>query len=276
MILDPRTTPWREDLAAADLEGVRASARYADRERRTCLASVADLRRSPSFGAEQVDQLLFGETFDVLERRDGWAWGQAARDGYVGWVLEAALGPPIRPTHRVVAVTSRALNLPEVKAPAGPLLPLNALVRAEAEEGRFVRVEAAGWLPAAHLQPVGEGFEADPVAVAERLLGAPYLWSGRTALGVDCSGLVQAAWHACGRGCPRDSDQQEAALGRPLAEGEAPRRGDLAFWDGHVGLMTDAETLLHANAWRMAVACEPLAEAAVRQGSAPRLRRVLG
>lgn len=274
MTFDLRTTPWREDLAAADLEGVRAAERYVARERLTCRAPVADLRRGPGAGAEQVDQLLFGETFDVLERRDGWAWGQAARDGYVGWLAADALGAAVAPTHRVTAVATRALTLPDVKAPAGPLLPLNALVRVEAEEGRFLRAEGAGWLAAAHLQPIGAGFEADPVAAAERLLGAPYLWSGRTVLGVDCSGLVQAALFACGRGCPRDSDQQEAALGRPLAGGEAARRGDLAFWDGHVGLMLDGETLLHANAHHMAVAREPLSDAARRQGAEPRLRRL--
>lgn len=274
MSFDLRTAPWREDLAAADLEGVRAAERYVARERLTCRAPVADLRRGPGAGAEQVDQLLFGEAFDGLERRDGWVWGQAARDGYVGWLAEEALGPPVAPTHRVVAVATRALTLPDVKAPAGMLLTLNALARVDAEEGRFLRVEGAGWIAAAHLRLIGEDFDTDPVAAAERLLGAPYLWSGRTGLGVDCSGLVQAALFACGSGCPRDSDQQEALLGRPLAEGEAARRGDLAFWDGHVGLMVDGETLLHANAHHMAVAREPLAEAAKRQGGEPRLRRL--
>lgn len=271
---DPRVTPARADLAAADLEGLVSAFRYVPRRPHTVVAPVADLAFAP--GDARESQLLYGERFDLLDTRDGFAWGQAARDGYVGWVPADALrGDVPPPTHRVIATTAWLFESPTSRAAATLRLGLNTLVAADEERDGFARTPG-GWAALPHLAPIGSHFPADPVAVAERLIGAPYVWGGRDSSGLDCSGLVQAALFACGRGCPRDSDQQEAALGRPLAEGEAPRRGDLAFWDGHVGLMTDAETLLHANAWRMAVACEPLAEAAVRQGSAPRLRRVLG
>lgn len=272
---DPRVTPWREDLAAAELEGVRSAERYAERTPMRCRVDVASLRRDPAALAEQVDQLLWGERFDVLETRDGWAWGQARRDGYVGWVREASLDETAtRPTHRVSALATATLLMPQVKARAAFVLPMNALVTAEETLGRFVKCRDAGVIHEAHLEPIGGGFETDVAGVAERFLGAPYLWSGRTAQGIDCSGLVQAALYACGRSCPRDSDQQEAALGCALMQEEPPRRGDLAFWGGHVGVMLDAETLLHANAHHMAVVREPLAIAAERQPAAPRLRRL--
>ncbi len=111
-----------------------------------------------------------------------------------------------------------------------------------------------------HLAPLGER-ETDWTAVAERFLGTPYLWGGKTSLGIDCSGIVQIAFEACGIAAPRDTDMQQAALGTalPLDAGLPPlRRGDLVFWKGHVGFMRDAETLLHANAHHMAVASEPL------------------
>lgn len=272
---DARVTPWRPDLAAAELEGVRPANRYAERRPMRCGVDVASLRREPAALAEQVDQLLWGERFDVLETRDGWAWGQARRDGYVGYVREASLGAATGwPTHRVAAVATATLLMPQVKARAAFVLPMNALVTAEERIGRFVKCGDAGVIPEAHLAPIGGGFETDVAAVAERFEGAPYLWSGRTAQGIDCSGLTQAALYACGRSCPRDSDQQEAALGLALAAGETPARGDLAFWDGHVGVMLDGETLLHANAFHMAVVAEPLSVAAARQSAAPRLRRL--
>ena len=145
-------------------------------------------------------------------------------------------------------------------APFGPLT-LNALVTVEDEAGVFLRAVGAGWIPARHLSPIGQA-RADPAAVAETFLGAPYLWGGRTSLGLDCSGLIQQAFYACGRACPRDSDQQ-AQLGAP-APSEALARGDLVFWRGHVAMMLDKARLLHATAHHMAVAIEPLALAIPR------------
>jgi cell wall-associated NlpC family hydrolase len=120
----------------------------------------------------------------------------------------------------------------------------------------------AGYLPARHLAPL-DRVEPDFVAVAERFLGTPYLWGGKTNNGVDCSGLVQVALAACGMPCPRDSDMQERALGAPVALADS-RRGDLLFWKGHVAIVRDAATLLHANAFHMMVAVEPIAEALAR------------
>lgn len=260
---DPRLTPARPDLAAADLEGVVRAARYAPRRPHAVIASSLTLSATP--GGARETQLLFGERFDVLEVSGGHAWGQASRDGYVGWVPTEGLAEvEAAPTHRVTAPRAAVFSEPSVRGPVVLSLVLNALVHAEAEADGFIRASGAGWMPSAHLRPIWSDFASDPVAVAETLLGAPYVWGGRDVAGLDCSALVQASLFACGRACPRDSDQQEAALGRPLAAGETPRRGDLAFFDGHVGWLVDSATLLHANSFHMAVVSEPLAEAATR------------
>jgi hypothetical protein len=254
---DPRTTPARPDLAARSLEGRVPAARYVDPRTLVCAVPCAAIRRGPDVAAEQDDELLFGELFDVLEEDGGWCWGQAARDGYVGYLAREALGPPpVRPTHRVAAMLVHAFAEPDVRSAArGPFL-LNSLVCVEAQEGRFLKGAGAGWFVAERLAPVGV-FEADATAVAERFMGAPYLWGGRTGLGVDCSGLVQAAMYACGRGCPRDSDQQAACVGRPIAAAEFGR-GDLVFWSGHVAIGLSPDQVLHANSAAMAVSAEPL------------------
>ena len=232
------------------------AARYLAPEPHQAMAAVASLRREPSHGAEQMDQLLFGERFDVLEARDGWAFGQALRDGYVGWLATGSLGEVgPAPTHRVSALRTFAFAEPSIKAPPRHCLSMNALATESGRDGRFIRLAGSGWVVADHLASLGV-WEADPAAVAERYLGAPYLWGGRDSLGIDCSGLVQQALYACGRACPRDSDLQ-AQMGRPTSR-EHVGRGDLVFWRGHVGILLDAQRLLHANAFHMQVAIEPL------------------
>ncbi len=271
---DPRLTPARPDLAAADLEGQVTAARYAPRRPHGVIAASLTLSATP--GGARETQLLFGERFDVLEVAGGYSWGQASRDGYVGWVPQNGLAAvETAPTHRVAATSAAMFKEPSVRAPVILSLALNALVHTEAEANGFMRASGAGWIPSAHLRPIGSNFASDPVAVAETLLGTPYVWGGRDVAGLDCSALVQASLFACGRACPRDSDQQETMLGRPLASDETPGRGDLAFFDGHVGWLVDVATLLHANSFHMAVATEPLAEAAARAGGAgPRFRRL--
>ena len=260
---DARTCLARPDLADERLQGLVRAQRFAATRAMICAQSTAGILKAPDAAAEQQDELLFGEGFEVLETRDGWAWGQAARDGYVGYVRTGLLAPAGEaPTHRVAALSTAGFGRPNLKSQVLALLSINSLVRAGDAKDAFVDCGTAGWIHAAHLQPIGQ-FESDWVAVAERFLGAPYLWGGRSNRGLDCSGLVQMGMQAVGRACPRDTDQQFAAF----AEGpdrQGLRRGDLAFWRGHVGILLDDQRLLHANAHHMAVAIEPLEGALVR------------
>jgi cell wall-associated NlpC family hydrolase len=259
---DPRTTLARAGVAASGLEGAAPAARYVAPTPRQVAVPALGLMREPRAGSEQMDQLLFGERFDVLDTRDGWAFGQAERDGYVGWTALDGLGETLAaPTHWVCALGAHAFSEPSIKTRPLHRLSMNALVAVEeAEEGRFLRIAGSGWIVREHLRPLG-AWAQEPAAVAERYLGVPYLWGGRDSLGLDCSGLVQQALYACGHAAPRDTDLQ-AALGE--ATDGALGRNDLVFWRGHVGMMLDAGRLLHANAHHMAVAIEPLAEAVAR------------
>ncbi len=260
---DPRVTALRGDVASVALQGLVAAKSYQAPVPMQVSAAVVPIRAAPVGDAEQWDQMIFGEGFDLLAEIDGFGWGQAHRDGYVGYVaLDALSAPVLRPTHRVSALRTYGFSEPSIKSAPMGLYSLNALVTVEAREGRFVRTARAGWFVESQLAPIGQ-FETDPVAVAERFLGAPYQWGGRESLGLDCSGLVQQAFYACGLACPRDTDMQMAQIGTSI-DGTALRRGDLVFWKGHVGLMQDAVTLLHANAHHMAVESEPL-DGAIRR-----------
>ena len=266
MAADPRVTPLRPDLAASSLEGRIAADRYADPAPMQTRLPVAGLRYEPARTAELADQLLFGELFDVLDSQDGWVWGQARRDGYVGWVrLEALSAEIFAPTHRVSALRAFAFSEPGFKTLPVGRYSMNALVAVEAEDDRYLKLAGSGWMVREHLAPIGTT-EDDPVAVAERYLDTPYLWGGRDSHGLDCSGLVQQALYACGQACPRDSDQQAAALGRKLGGAETLQRGDLVFWPRHVGVMVDSQRLLHANSHHMATVIEPLEAHIARAG----------
>ena len=259
---DPRTTLARPDLADRRLEGVVRADRYEPAEPCVCTAPATAIRRAPEPRAEQDSQLLYGETFEILESRGDWAWGQARRDGYVGYVTRAALGPPSEaPSHWVRAVRTTVLERPDFKSSALAFLSMNSLVTVDRHDGRFVRAPGLGWIFQDHLSPIGR-FGTDAASAAEQFLGAPYQWGGRESLGLDCSGLVQQAFFACGRGCPRDADQQ-ARLGREIGPGDL-RRGDLVAWDGHIAMMVSEDTVIHANSHHMAVAVESLDDARTR------------
>jgi hypothetical protein len=239
-----------------------AAARYVAPEAMQVMTPSCALRRSPDAGAEQMDQLLFGERFEALSARDGFAFGQARRDGYVGWAPRAALapvGPP--PTHWVRALRTFVFPQASIKAPPRLCLSTNALITVETVEGRFAKLAGdGGFIPAGHVAPLGE-VETDPAAVALRYLG------------LDCSGLMQQALYACARFAPRDSDMQ-AKLGAAVEGADHLGRNDLVFWRGHVGLMLDADRLIHANAHHMAVAVEPLAAIVARGGPPAEVRRL--
>jgi cell wall-associated NlpC family hydrolase len=263
---DPRVTLARPDLAARALEGLARASRFVDPAPMQVMAPVTALRAGPDGEAEQCDQLLFGEVFDVAKVAGGFAWGQARRDGYVGYVDATALSPETADaTHWVKVPRTFAFARATIKSPPFGPLSLNALVTVIEERDSLFHAAGAGWIPKAHLSPVGQAL-TDPAGVAERFLGAPYLWGGRDSVGIDCSGLAQQAHYACGLACPRDTDQQ-ATLGQDVAP-DRLGRGDLVFWRGHVGLMLDAGRLLHANGHHMMVAIEPLARAIARIAAA--------
>ena len=279
--LDPRLNAFRPDLADIRLKGKVEAARFVEATPRRVVDPSVALKRVPAPDAPLDSELIRGEVVRVFaDTGEGWSWVQNETDAYVGYVATDALGTLApEPSHRVAALRTFVYPGPDMKLPAAAALSLGSRLAlgdaVETRGTRFLKLAGGeGAVVAVHVEPVAAPPAPDFVAVAERFLEVPYLWGGRTSLGLDCSGLVQIALMTAGRAAPRDTDMQERAIGFALDAGAVLRRGDLVFWKGHVGILADADTLLHASGWHMAVVTEPLAEALARVGPPTVIRRL--
>ncbi|MBZ9739362.1 MULTISPECIES: NlpC/P60 family protein [unclassified Mesorhizobium] len=270
---DARLHAFRSDLADARLKGEVAADRFVAGRPARISVPVSDIRKAPKTDSGVNTQALFGDDVLVFEDREGWAWIQAERDGYVGYVAEAMLGTRDHaPTHIVSVPRTFLYPGPDLRFPIAGQLSMGSTVTvtgaAETRGTHYAVLPSGEAIIAGHLRPVGE-VAGDYVSVAEMFLGTPYLWGGVSGFGIDCSGLVQLAMRMAGLQVLRDSDMQAASVGEPLAPGpdfSGLQRGDLVFWKGHVAIMTDAETMIHANGHTMLVSREELKEAVARIG----------
>lgn len=268
--LDRRLHAYRPDLADARLAGQVEAPRFVDGKAGAVAVPVADLRPRPDRSAGIDTQLLMGEPLRIFERRDGWAWVQAGTDGYVGYMAETELvSPAHEPTFWIIQPRTFVYPEPDMKRPRGAALSLGSRIavagEAETRGTRYLTLVDGGSVIAAHCAPLGEVATTDYVLMAARLLETPYLWGGKSAFGIDCSGLVQISMMMAAKSAPRDSDMQASGLGHEIGFDEL-RRGDLVFWKGHVAIMEDKETMIHANGHTMSVAREGLKAAVERIG----------
>jgi cell wall-associated NlpC family hydrolase len=267
---DRRLNAYRPDLAEEALRGSVDAPHYVSGTPAHVAVPVASLRPRPDAAAGIDTQVLFGESVQVLDRADGWAWVKSGFDGYVGYIEEDALSSQVPPPTHIVAVPRTfAYSGADLRTPAAFALSIGSRLtvvgESETRGTRYLTLAGGQSVVAGHCLPIGEAASDDYVAIAIRFLEAPYLWGGRSGFGLDCSALVQLSMMMAGRTAPRDSDMQAAGLGTPISREEL-RRGDLVFWKGHVAIMEDDATILHANGHTMSVAREGLDAAIERIG----------
>lgn len=255
--MDRRSHPATPRIGHVSLQGKVDLPAYTEGEAMQVTLPLADLLNTPSGSRER--QVSMGEGFTVIDTDGSHAFGFTTRDGYCGWLPKAALEPWIDPTHWLAVPASHLYPEPRMKSRAIEWLTMGARLRVLEDHGDWAET-TKGFIWKAHLAPVGH-WMADPVAVAERFLGSPYLWGGNSRAGIDCSGLAQISQLCCGRPCPGDSDLQQA-LGSEV-EGDL-KRGDLLFWKGHVALAMDASRMIHATAAYMSVVIEETSAAITR------------
>lgn len=257
---DPRSEAFREDLADVRLKGRVEAARYTDGQPASVSSPLADLRRRPEDDAPLDSQLMQSEELLVFERHNGWAWAQCQTDSYVGYMRVENLGPPLATaaTHRVCVPRTPLFRTPDIKSPINGYLSLQTPLHVQESDGRFLLLENGGWVYARHAVEAGI-FAPDWTATALDFLGAPYLWGGRSSLGLDCSALIQLSLAAAGLRVPRDSDQQEKdpTLGESCSLDDGFQRGDLLYWPGHVAIALGPDSVINATAAPLQVVTEP-------------------
>jgi hypothetical protein len=243
-------------------------------KQRRILSPVADTREVPDASALRgkfESQLVFGEDFLVEEESGDWCRGTCSHDGYAGWIEAKHLGDSLPPsTHIVTATRTHVYRDASIKSPLLTTLSFGSRVSSNLSDEKFLCLEGGGWIYAQHLSPISS-VEPDYVATALKFIETPYLWGGRSAFGIDCSGLVQVAFARASIKTARDTEEQFATIGTPVA---TPVRGDIIFFKGHVGIMTDEKDILHANAFHMKVTIEPLNTVANRSGGILAMKRL--
>ena len=267
--LDSRLHAFRPDLADVNLKARVSADRFVEGVAMEVVAPITTVFGEASVTARQTTQAILGERLAAFEITNEWIWCQLERDGYVGYLSKEHVSAELsKPTHRVAVSLTFSYPQPDIKSQAPVTLPMNARLEIVESGEKFSKLASGRYVFSKHLKPLNE-LDPDFVTVAERFLDVPYYWGGKTAQGLDCSGLVQTSLEACGVFSPRDTDMQEAQLGQNLMINDLDglRRGDLVFWKGHVGIMTDQKTLLHANGFHMMTVREPLAEAFSRIAS---------
>lgn len=268
-MLDRRLNAFRPDLADIALKGQVEADRFVTPQPAMITQPVVPLRPKPDLSMGIDTELLMGEEVRVFERKNGWAWVQAVDDGYVGYLPEEALGPVVETTHFVTVPRTFVYSGPDLRFPTRMALSMGSRLtivgEAETRGTRYLLMADGGALVSRHLRPVAEPPISDYVSIAALFLETPYLWGGKSGFGIDCSGLVQLAMRMAGQKAPRDSDMQASGLGVPVERAEL-RRGDLVFWKGHVAIMEDETSMIHANGNTMSVARETLEAAIERIG----------
>ena len=260
--LDPRLHAYRPDLADEALRGQVEASRFVRGSLKRIVAPVAPLYKIPDTLSERQSECLFGEDVKVFEEKNGFCWVQAQQDGYVGYIEQSKIGSiGNHPTHRVNVPRTFQYRDADLRSPMISPLSMGSRIsvvgEAETRDTHYARLDNGSFVVFNHITPVST-VEDDYVTIAESFIHTPYLWGGKSGLGIDCSGLVQLALMMTGRTVLRDTDMQQATIGKDIAPENGLQRGDLVFWKGHVAIMVDSGTLIHANGASMDVRKENL------------------
>lgn len=258
---DSRITPIRGDLADIKLAGDFFAPHYAMAKTAHCILPSAIISNAAHDIA--ISEIIYGEKFAILDVSGGYAWGYSLHDDYVGYVpMEALAIGDNSPTHQISSRGALIFHAPSIKSTIINHLPMGAKLAATPTDDPNFYQSAGGFIHKRHISAIGKT-QYDSAALAAQCMGAPYLWGGRSGFAMDCSGLVQMILGLQGINIPRDSDMQHK-IGKAIADDAPLGRNDIIFFPGHVGIMSDSENIIHANAHWMQVKREPLADVVAR------------
>ena len=262
MIFDTRITPIRRDLASTAYKAIVKRKKYVTAKLATVKSAFTPLYSNK--GSKLSTQLLYGEECDVFETKNGWSWIQSRRDNYVGYTPTIHLTRKIyKPNSKVISLRTVIYTKPDIKSVTKGYLSFNSLVEVIKIKGKYSLIKNLGWCPSLDLVKI-KSSKFNHIDLSKQYLDTPYLWGGRDSMGIDCSGLVQNLHQINNRPFPRDTDMQEIFVTKEVKYEKDLKAGDLVFWKGHVAMMIDNSNIIHANAFHMKTAIEPLSTAKKR------------
>ena len=262
MIFDTRITPIRRDLASTAYKAIVKRKKYVTAKQATVKSTFTPLYANK--GSKLSTQLLYGEECDIFDTKNGWSWIQSRRDNYVGYTPTINLTRKIyKPNSKVISLRTIIYTKPDIKSVTKGYLSFNSLVEVIKIKGKYSLIKNLGWCPSLDLVKI-KSSKFNHIDLSKQYLDTPYLWGGRDSMGIDCSGLVQNLHQINNRPFPRDTDMQEIFVTNEVKFEKDLKAGDLVFWKGHVAMMIDNSNIIHANAFHMKTAIEPLSTAKKR------------